>query len=290
MLNRMLKIAALALPTLLLVSCGGNTINGVSLAITDAPLDLATSVNISFAKIEFSGPKVAPFKINIKPASSVDVFQLQGGISATVLAGLQVTPGHYTNLQVTLAADPNTAQSNITLPDGLHILYIPAGVSSKVDIPIDFTIASGGTVNLTMDVDLRKSIIQDPDDPTKYQLIPSIRAVENERSGTITGSVDSALITCLSPAVYVYSGDVTPTDVDIDDPTHQQPLGTALVGLNATTGNYNFTVGFLPVGDYTVAFTCQSTLDVANQPNDIKFASVTHTSVQPLVTSFIALH
>ncbi|HEX2668584.1 MAG TPA: DUF4382 domain-containing protein [Gammaproteobacteria bacterium] len=289
MLNRMLKTAALALPALFLMSCGYGNVNGVSLAITDAPLDLATSVNISFAKIEFSGPDVSPFKVNIKPASSVDVFQLQGGIAATVLSGLQVKPGHYTNLRVTLAADPNTAQSNITLPDGLHILYIPAGVSTKVDIPIDFTIASGGSVNLTMDVDLRKSIIQDPDDPTKYQLIPSIRAVETERSGTITGSVDSSLIACLSPAVYVYSGHVTPTDVDIADPTHQQPLSTALVGLNATTGNYNFTVGFLPTGDYTVAFTCQATLDVANQSNPIQFTSMTRTSVQPRVTSFIAL-
>jgi hypothetical protein len=290
MLNRMLKTAATALVAVSLVSCGGGQVHGVDLAITDAPLDTASSVIISFSLVQLSGPDVSSFTIKISPASSIDLYSLQGGIAATIIAGMQVQPGHYTNLRVTIASDPNTPQSSISLPDGLHNLYVPSGVSSDVNVPIDFTIASGGDVTLTMDFDLRKSIIQDPNDPTKYQLIPSIRAVQNELSGSITGSVATSLITCLDPSVYVYSGDVTPTDVDITAPASRvQPLSTALVGFNQTTANYNFTAGFLPVGDYTVAFTCESTLDVANQSNAITFTSVTHATVQSHLTTFVNL-
>lgn len=292
MLNRMLKAAAVALSTLALASCltGGGSTHGVSLAITDAPVDLATSIPISFAQIQLSGPQVTPYTLNISPASSIDLFQLQGGIAIPFVTNLQVQPGHYTDLRITIASNANTTQSSISLPDGLHVLYIPPGVSSQVDIPVDFSIASGGDVSLTVDFDLRRSIIQDPNDPTKYQLIPSIRAVQNELSGAITGSVASNLITCLTPAVYVYRGDVTPTDEDITAPAGTvQPLTTALVGLNQTSNSYNFTAGFLPAGPYTVAFTCQATLDVVNQANNITFTSVIHTVVSDSNTSFVTL-
>jgi len=292
MLNRILKTAVTALVAVFLVSCGGGgVVHGVALAMTDAPMDTASSVNISFSQVQFTGPSVAPFNVIITPASTIDLYQLQGGIAVTVIAGMQVQPGHYTNMRIAIASDPNTPQSNITLPDGLHNLYIPSGVSSQVDVPVDFTIASGGDVDLTMDFDLRKSIIQDPNDPTKYQLIPSIRAVETVRSGSITGSVATSLITCLDPVVYVYSGDVTPGDVDITgtNPNNHQPISTALVGFNQTTSNYNFTVGFLPPGEYTVAFTCGGSLDVANQSNTLTFQPVTHATVQAHLTTFIDL-
>ncbi|HEY1992708.1 MAG TPA: DUF4382 domain-containing protein [Gammaproteobacteria bacterium] len=292
MLQRTMKTATVALSTLFLASCltGGGSVHGVNLAITDAPVDLATSIPVSFSQIQLSGPHVSPFTLDIAPAQSIDMYQLQGGIAATIVTSMQVQPGRYTNLRLTLAADENSVQSSISLPDGLHVLFIPQGVSPQVNIPVDFSIASGGDVSLTVDFNLRNSIIQDPNDPSKYELIPSMRAVQNELSGAITGSVPASRITCLSPAVYVYQGShVTPTDVDIADPNHVNPISSALVGLNQTTGLYNFTVGFLPAGPYTVAFTCEATLDVPNQPNTLSFTSVTDTVVNNSSTSFIQM-
>lgn len=290
MLNRILKIGAAALAALLLASCGGGSVHGVNLAITDAPIDLASSVNISFSQIELSGPEVAPTVLDISPTQAIDLYQLQGGLAQTIVTAIQAQPGHYTTVTLTIVADPNSGQSNILLPDGLHILYIPAGVSPRVQIPVRFDLASGGDVNLTADFDLRKSIVPDPNDPTKYLLIPAIRAVVNDQSGAITGEVGSELVTCLQPAVYVYSGHVTPTDVDITAPAGSvQPIATALVGLNQTSSRYNFTVGFLPPGDYTVAYTCEGPLDVANQANSIKFTKVVTATVQAQATTFANL-
>ena len=292
MLIRTLKAAFAALVLVFLSSCYGSSTSGLYLYITDAPIDQASAVNVSFSRVRLSGDaSTQPVTLTISPAANVDLYQLQAGVAALVTAGLAIQPGHYTNLSMTIAADPNTTQSNITLPDGAHILYLAPGVSSTVNMPIDFTIGSGGTVTITVDFDLRKSIIQDPNDPTKYQLIPAMRAVQNELSGTLTGSIASSLITCLSPAVYVYQGTVTPNDVDITstDPKHVDPISTALVGFNQTSGLYNFTAAFLPPGTYTAAFTCDATLDVANQANSISFTSVTTADVQANNTTFVAL-
>jgi hypothetical protein len=291
MLNRMLKIAVPALAALLLTSCGGGTRHGVSIDITDAPIDLASSVNISFAQIELSGPNVVPSVLNISPAASVDLFQLQGGLSIPMVDTIQAIPGHYTTLSITILADSVSGQSNITLPDGQHILYIPPGTSAKVNIPVDFDYFSGGDLFLTVDFDLRKSIVQDPNNPTKYLLLPSMRAVEDQDAGSITGNVATALVTCLEPAIYVYPGNIsTPTDVDITAPAGTlQPISTALVGLNSTSGLYNFTVGFLPVGDYTLAFTCSASQDVANQANTMTFTRILHTTVKAQDTVFVSI-
>lgn len=297
MLNRMLKTAVPALAALLLVSCGGGTRHGISIAITDAPIDTASSVNISFAEIQLSGgPDVTPSVFAISPAESIDLFQLQGGLTTPVLDTIQAQPGHYTTLSLTLLADEASGQSNITLPDGVHILYIPQGTSAKINIPVDFDFASGGDLFLTVDFDLRKSIVQDPNNPTKYQLFPSMRVVEDQTAGSITGNVALSLVTCVEPAVYVYQGTLTKqqlSDVNIDpntaNPHLVQPYSTALVGLNSTSGLYNFTAAFLPAGEYTVAYTCSAPQDVANQANTLVFSRVIQATVKAQDTVFVSI-
>ena len=318
-----LRSALLALTVLLLNSCGGNPW-GLNLSFTDSPIDTALGVNVSISNIEFVKSNGTTLNsAAFDPPTSVDIFTYQGGLAIPVLQDLEIGIGNYTAINVTLSTDPLSALSSVTEPDGSHILYVPPGNAPQpgtlcstpsptcFTIPVNFSIASDTETNVTIDFDLRKSIIQDPNDPTKYILIPSMRAVVNELSGSITGSVDSSLISeqanCIQGmAVYAYVGNVTPTDVDIGS-TGTQPISTALVGLNATSGQYNFTLAFLPPGPYTLAFTCQANLDIANQVNPvsivppaklqtsnataIQFTSVTKSPIQVTAnqTTFVAL-
>lgn len=317
MRNLTLRSASVVLAALLLNSCGSNP-SGLTLSITDAPVDTALAVNVAIAEVDLvdtNGNNVSG--VTFDPATTVDLFTFQGGLSAPLVEQLGVPAGNYKALIVTLATDPLSPQSSVSQPDGSHILYIPNGSPSKITVPVNFSVASNTVTNVTIDFDARRSVIQDPIDPTKYILIPSMRAVVNELSGSITGSVDATLISsvpnCIQGmTVYAYSGSVQPTDVNITLPTGSvQPVSTALVGLNATSGQYNFTLAFLPTtltlpdavptNTYTLAFTCQGNEDTPNQsdavsvkpnllPNTIQFSSLTFATVQANTTVFVAMH
>ena len=286
MRNRILLSAIPALVALLLSSCYGSS-SGLSLSVTDAPIDQASRIIVGISYVVLSGDNPRPVIINFATPLSTNVYASQGGVASPLFVHLPIAAGHYTKLRMGFAADPVSVGSSITLPDGTHVLYIPTTSPSYTDLPVDFTIGSGQTINLTVDFDMRKSVVLDPTDNTRFIFIPQLRVVQNELTGTLTGSVDISLLkgVCV-PAVYVYSGRVTPTDENLNAPPGEvQSVASGLVGLNATTGAYDFTVGFLPPGDYTVAFTCNADQDVANQDNGpngsntVFFTSVTNASV-----------
>lgn len=282
-MSRLILRSVLLCGVLLLTSCGGgggSGISGLTVYITDAPIDAATSVNIGFSGVYVRGSGgVYAFPLTtITP----DLYQLQGGVESYLVTQADIPPGQYTAISLAISAAPGTASSYMQLADGtLHPIYIPSGEPTTITVPFNFTIPSSGNANITIDFDLRKSLIQDPNDPTKFILRPVLRAVDNNNQGTISGIVNTALLSSsCSPTVYVYSGSVTPTDVDVNAPAGTvQPITSALVGLNVTTGQYNFTAAFLPPGGYTVAFTCEANLDQPDTADTIKFSSVAHATV-----------
>ncbi|HEX6549473.1 MAG TPA: DUF4382 domain-containing protein, partial [Gammaproteobacteria bacterium] len=197
-----------------------------------------------------------------------------------------LTPGNYKSISLDINAKQGTSDSYIILPSDTattptHSLYIPTGNPTTISAPINFTMQKDGSVGITIDFDLRASIVQDPSNPNNYILSPVLRAVDNTKFGTISGVVSQSLITTgCTPAIYVYSGNVTPTDVNTNASTGTvQPITSALLAYNSTTSNYNFNASFLPAGTYTVAFTCQAADDHANQADNITFSPVTTATV-----------
>jgi hypothetical protein len=95
----------------------------------------------------------------------------------------------------------------------------------------------------------------------------------NDNVGHITGTVGdiSRVDVNCSPdtdyAVYAFSGaDVIADDDDGNDP---DPVSTALV---EPSSPFDYTLGFLDAGVYTLAFTCQAVADNVDENNDeIKF-------------------
>ncbi|HET7922736.1 MAG TPA: DUF4382 domain-containing protein [Gammaproteobacteria bacterium] len=278
---------------LLLSGCGGSgSSTGLSVYITDAPIDSAIGANIGFTGVTVQGSG-GVYAFQFSPVTP-DLYQLQGGVEAFLIGDAQIPAGSYHAISLDMNAAPGTGASFLTLADGtLHQIYIPTGEPTRISVPIDFTLPTNGQVNITIDFDLRKSIIQDPNDPTKFILRPVLRAVNNDDQGTISGIVSASLIsatTTCSPTVYVYRGDVTPTDVDVNAaPGTTQPVTSALVGLNDTTGAFNFTAAFLPPGAYTVAFTCEANLDFPDSAENIAFTSIKHVTVSRNGNSVVTL-
>ena len=148
-----------------------------------------------------------------------------------------------------------------------HNLTIPSGDNNGLKLNRSFTIAADGDIAFTIDFDLRKSVHMTG--AGEYILRPTLRIVETALAASLSGSVDNSLVTpgC-SPGVYLFNaGDA----VDDLDGTDDAIFSIAL----PEQGPYDYTAGFLPAGDYTIAFTCEADQDANDTDDDISFSNET---------------
>jgi hypothetical protein len=240
----------------------GGVQNGfLNLSVTDAPIDGASAVWIQFDGIELkpeSGPSIT---VNFDKPMKVNLLSLQGVNSAQMLFNETLPSGDYNWVRLLVtAADDGVLDSYIVLNDGaMHDLDIPSGDETGLKITGGLSITPNTSTNMTIDFDLRKSITMTG--MGAYKLSPALKLIKDKDAGSIVGSVD---VDALCPdlignGVYLFDGfDVTPDDVDNNDP---EPVASAIVSLNISTGTYDYSFGFIPFGQYTAAFTCEADKD-----------------------------
>jgi hypothetical protein len=294
--HRTLAVSLAATATAaLLAGCGGSDGGGpqtgfLTLGVTDAPVDFADEVVVQFTGVELKPRQGAPFSIDFAP-KSLDLLDLQGTTRAVILDGEEVPAGDYEWLRLKVKADPNVGgDSYLRLEVGGEEceLRVPSGDETGLKLVRGFKVGVGTITDFTVDFDLRKSIVAPPGQTTMvntcgnqaYLLKPALRIVDNLQVGTISGAVDANLVTaqCPSPNEAPYPGNVylfgpmseasgitpamAPDDYDgvPDDPNGPDPIASAMVDPNT----FRYTIGFVPPGDYEVAYTCDmddATLD-----------------------------
>ena len=274
--RRLAYVMAGALLIGLCTACGGSDSVGIAgpgtgtlrLALTDTPVDGASQVVVAFTGVDLMGPG-GQTHVALASEQSIDLLTLQGDASAVLLDGVKVTAGDYQWLRL----DVDEAKSFVIATGGGKFpLDIPSGSQSGLKLVSGFTVAQGGTADFVVDFDLRKSLTLDNSGgTTTYTLKPALRLIDMQQVGSVGGSVVSTLniggtlitATTCSPAVYVYSGTgVIPEGYEVTLSNGTAPLTSAKVSLDAMSGNYVYTVGFLAPGDYTLAVTC-ATADAA---------------------------
>lgn len=248
---------------------GGSSDATLNLGVTDTPVDGAQNVVVAFTGVDLMGPG-GQQSFSFSSEKSIDLLQQQGTNSASLLAGVTIPAGNYQWIRL----DIDAANSYIITSTGAkYPLTIPSssqtGPSSSqtgLKLVSGFTVAQGDIADFVIDFNLRQSITQsNAGGITSYILTPALRLINEQQVGTVSGSVASTLsiggslitATTCSPAVYVYPGTVTVLDgfnVNVSGGT--APLTSATVSLNNTTGIYDYTVGFLAPGTYTLAVTC----------------------------------
>jgi len=279
---RIAAVSALAPALLALGSCSddGAGFGRLTLGITDAPVDDATAVVVQFTGVEVKPADGRARSFAFDAPRQIDLLALSGTDSELLLDGVLVPAGRYN--WVRLAVDANedgVADSYIDLEDGSrHELEVPSGDETGLKLITGFVVPAGGAASFTLDFDLRKSVHQPMDAGDSYKLRPTLRIVDNARVGAIAGTVDAALVgEGCTPAVYVFTGGgVTPDDVDGAEP---EPVSSAVPELNVTTGHYDYTVGFLGEGAYTVSFTCDAGADDPAADDTLVFIGTQDTSV-----------
>jgi hypothetical protein len=290
------KLTAVATVAVLAACSGGGDGGGgpqtgtLRLGVTDAPVDLASAVVVEFTGVELKPRDGAAFSIDFAP-KRLDLLELQGTRRALLLDGETVPAGDYEWLRLKVKADPNVGgDSYLRLTQGGEEceLRIPSGDETGLKLVRGFTVGVGSVSDFTIDFDLRKSVVAPPGQKTvlascgsqAYLLKPALRVVDNLQVGAIAGAVDPNLLTARCPAangapypgnVYLFgpvpaNGTVVPDDYDgvANDTNGADAVASAKVDPNS----FRYTIGFVPVGSYVVAYTCDlddSTID-ANLP------------------------
>jgi len=283
-----------------LAACGGGGGGGtetgrVSLGITDAPVDDASSVVIQFSGVAFKrAGATAEVVQNLTPSPrQLDLLQYQGGHAALLLDGVTLPAGDYEWVRLIVDNQTGVRDSFIVRTGGEECeLRVPSGAESGLKLNRGFTLPADGSIALTIDFDLRQSIHAPPGQQGAaaactqgYLMRPTLRIVEDANVGAIAGQVDGALVTegCL-PKVYVFSGaGVTPDDIEEANGADADPLVVAAVAVQNGSTTFSYRAAFMPPGSYTVAFTCGD--DDATADDTLTFVGAQDVTVQPNLIS-----
>ncbi|MDR9828578.1 DUF4382 domain-containing protein [Vibrio sp. FNV 38] len=295
------KLLAVSTTFLALVGCNGsggdtpaapNKTALVSFSVSDAPVDDATEVVVAFDALELIHENGERYYLDVVDANDdgvqqIDLLDYQGSDSRLILSDERMAIGQYRELIVHTKSKPGDMQW--VMANGQHELKVP---SDKLRLG-GFEVTEETVQSFTIEFDLRKALVLRGNNSNNngYNLKPhGVSIVDNGSATSLWGQVDSALFSegdaCSTDGgnfVYLYQGhnhaegtlvdNIDINDIDYND-DFELPEGYvepyASVGVEEN-GDYYF--GFIPSGDYTVAFTCSAYIDDPIQYDQIKIAN-----------------
>ena len=265
-----------------MTGCGGSSNDSgtgtLNLSITDGAIDSAKNVFVTF-----SGVEVGSQQFDFDEPKKIDLLDLQGSASAPLLEGVVLDAGSYQGMRLKVVTDGDLDTYIVLDNDDAYELDIPSGSTSGLKLNRNFDISVNGTVNFTIDFDLRKSItVSSPNSGTpNYKLRPTLRITDNSEIGHVKGLVDGTLLTSVcgdnvSHAVYIFDGSgAVPNDENVEVSPVISPVASSLLD---DLGNYE--IGFLNAGNYTLALTCTADLDDPELDDDFVFVQQANVTIE----------
>ncbi|MCR8921990.1 DUF4382 domain-containing protein [Dasania sp. GY-MA-18] len=277
-MNTQTLIAA-AMASSLLLGCGGsggsssNTQGQLTVSVTDGPVEQASAVVVAFTAIEVKPIDGQAFTIDFDETQAVNLLDYQGENFISLLDEHALNAGDYNWLRLAI----DESDTYIVVNGNQHTLRIPSGSQSGLKLNHPFTVGAGDNTHIALDFELRKSIHLTGSG--KYQMKPVIRVVDSINAYTVSGVLADSLVldvncdndpnNAVGNAVYLFAGhDSLLQDMQGND---DDVLSSSAVNYNAENDRYEFTLGFVPQGDYSLSFTCDA---VNDQPFDDDSADI----------------
>lgn len=316
-----LSVLPIAL-TVAISGCGGGGGGGssdnntpptskVSFSITDAPVDDANAVVITIDKVILrrdGATDVVVDRFNIPPLNlaNVDTFQIdlldyQNGNRLLIINDLVVPAGNYSQLILQVIDGDITRSYVEEIGGAVKPIKQPSG-----DLKLGgFAANQNGVYAYTLDFDLRKALTYNPG-PERYILKPrGVRVVDQALAASLSGSVNPTLFNintvpqcATKPApttgnvVYLYQGTGLTRLVDIYDPDIATGVPTGSANpysatdvYQATDGSWHYNFGFVPAGNYTLAFSCNAAGDFAESYDGISIPLPTDQATEMSLTA-----
>ncbi|HKT35460.1 MAG TPA: DUF4382 domain-containing protein [Nitrospira sp.] len=269
----------------------------VSVSLTDAPACGYDAVYVTVSKVRVHQSSSADDKaagwtdITLDPPRKINLLDFNDPTQPVHVESLGITAieaGHYTQLRLVLVANsnPNRPVNSVVLsgdPNKTEIpLDTPSGIQSGIKLIHEFTVPSGQRMDLLLDFDACKSIVQTGNGT--YKLKPVIRVIPFALNG-----IDGFLSIGLFPQQTNVNHIVVSAQVNGDVVRSTMP--------NAVTGE--FFLAHLDPGTYDVVFTainnpantCCATVVIAGVPvpNSTSITKIS-TNLQPLQLQASGFH
>ncbi|PMH40861.1 hypothetical protein BCU68_15945 [Vibrio sp. 10N.286.49.B3] len=292
------KKCSIYLLPFILIGCGGSGSDDaedktarVSFSVSDAPVDDADEVVIAFDAIELKHQNGKSYQISVvdtdeeKDYQQVDLLEYQGTDAKLIASDEEIAVGTYKEMILHIkAGNLNWVEAN-----GTHDLKIP---SNKLQLG-GFEVTDESVQSFTIEFDLRKGLVLrgNSGNNNGYILKPhGVSIIDNGSAASLKGNVDLPLFTSgegcetgLGNFVYLYQGhnhsdSVLLDNVDFDDEEYNDAVALPEFYVTpyastevAENGDYAF--GYLPSGDYTVAFSCSAENDDPVQYDQLVIAN-----------------
>jgi len=258
--------AALALGTLGLAACSdssGTDTGLLTVRLTDAPFPFSDVARVDVFVVRIDARRSEP--TDADAADENDMGEWTTVASPNVLVNLlDLGDGKTMNLGATtlatgtyngfrLVIDPS--QSSMTLADGTQpAINFPSaghsGIKVKLDEPVELT--ENGSV-MTLDFDVGRSFVMRGNDARNgFNFKPVIRAVAQDITGSVSGSVHANTATGAAVPDATVEVLTAGSLIDDSDPTH-------IVRTTSTDANGNYRIAFLLPGIYVVRATPPTT-------------------------------
>ncbi len=265
----------------------------LSFLLSDGPVDEAEAVVMTFTGVELLGRGGSVVQaLPIDPPLQVDVLKLSGRMTQTLLGDVALEAGEYDQLRLLVETPPGDCQ-NLVAPFASYVQI--AGTQYPLVLPGDtdltlrgqVRIERGGHSRYVIDLDLRQAITA-RGQTACFGLRPGLRLAEVDSSGHIHGQIDPDLLGAehcdaaarsgKGSAVYVFEGE--PKRLQDIGPGNNGPLATTSIS-KTQEGVLRYELGYVPVGDYTVALTCQSGADDPRFNDAVQFEASSVVTVGP---------
>ncbi len=241
------------------------------IAITDSPVDASNvkGVYIKVDSVEFHRSDMAKDEFEEMPGfvgpKVYNLMDLTNG-NSDMVGDLTLTAGRYTQIRFMLDMPevgkqaPATPGCYIEFSDGTtEPLFVPSGSKSGFKFTGSFDVPINGSVDITVDFDVRKSLVKRSDGT--YILKPTTmhRIVVNDQSGDIKGTVVNYTPSATGDYLIIYAyEDGTWNDTEDDPPAVDETrfpnaVTSCKIFTDETTGDLMYKLSFLAVGVYDLA-------------------------------------
>ena len=251
----------LSLTIMTLISgCGGGgdtsaSTGVVSMKLTDAPIDdenvKGVYVTFTALRYQYADSNESWQDVDLNESRTIDLLTLQDG-NTTLLNQVELPAGEIAHVRFVLDLDNCYITFNDDTNTSLE-LEVPSGAQTGYKAIGGFTIPAGGTVNVTADFDVRKSVTATGNG--RYKLRPTIKIIDNIEVGEINGTMT---LDANGSKVIVYA--YTDGSFDDNESNATNNFGNAVLSTDATDGNY--TLPWLTTGVYDLIVVATDTTGV----------------------------